>query len=119
MESTTLMIPKDASTTSSAATSSFTTAKVTSSSNTQSTINLTSEETAKEDETTGTPYIDTTPFTSPPDDIKKYHTEKDSNEVPTTPSDSDISYILNILDLTNVSKEYKSRKNIQSSLQSK
>lgn len=35
------------------------------------------------------------------------------------PSDADINYILNILDLQNVSNEYKSRKYIQSKLQNK
>lgn len=35
------------------------------------------------------------------------------------PSDADINYILNILDLQNVSNEYKSRKYIQSRLQNK
>jgi len=69
---------------------------------------------SKEDETTEALNFSST---SPLEDMNKSQGKKDTNTFPTPSSDADINYILNILDLTNVSKEYKSRKNIQSSLQ--
>ena len=70
---------------------------------------------SKEDETTEALNVRST---SPLDDVNKSQAKTDTNILPTPSSNADINYILNILDLTNVSKEYKSRKYIQSSLQS-
>lgn len=95
---------------------STTTFKTTNSATSFNSLPTTSSMTSsKEDETTETLNVRST---SPPDDFNKSQAKTDTNILPTPSSNADINYILNILDLTNVSKEYKSRKYIQSSLQS-
>ena len=62
----------------------------------------------------------TSPFATDDDydgDYDEDFSKSSTLSVPTVSTDTDINYILNILDITNVSKEYKSRKDIQSNNQ--
>ena len=76
-------------------------------------IHISSKDLSQEAETTDSPGEDTTPQMSL---NTKFHKKIDANSLQTASSDTNIDYILNILNLTNASKEYKSRKNIQSNL---
>ena len=65
------------------------------------------------------PFTTLTTLTSNTQSSLLHFTTENTAKEDKTEADADINYILNILDLQNVSKEYKSRKYIQSRLQNK